>query len=620
MMNDVEIKSIDQLMRDGIAAARQQDLQTAQARFAEVLSQDNTYELAWLWLASTVTDPADKRECFTSVLNINPDNAVAHRELAKLDAASAPHAGDQSLSPEAAAALPKYPTDVGPEVTSSSTAKPSDDQPLRASSIEVIGAETPGAEEKRPGALRQFLAPFQEIPLGTRRAAAGLLIALAVIFIALIVSGRAAPPNNQPTIAAASDGGSHTIAVMLQATDGPTVVASPTPTLTPTTFVVTQGVQFSTLAPVVLPPTWTPAATSTSSILPTNTPLPAPPANLPGKLAILSGSIATLDNFWPVIITAPDGSQPQAALTDPMRAEFVQLVPDGKQMIYVYTTQGVEALNMQTANRNGSSVRQVWDAWGNKPSLSNPHGTALSADGRLLAFAAQDFQEQTPAIYVLNVQSFLGLSSLPTNTPSPTPVGAPTDHVPPGVLIGTSTPLPTPILTATATPSLATQYLVHVTPANNGINNWPSLAPNNQFVAFTVDSTGSGENAVDLYVALVQPNSTPLRLTKDGGTLVKGASAWSPDSKQIAFTSTAKDNSFSDIELINSDGGSRQILIHQDKAHNFRPHWSPDGKYLAFTSDRTGKDQVFMLDMTSRQLYQITHDGNTNILSDWAAQ
>lgn len=63
--------------------------------------------------------------------------------------------------------------------------------------------------------------------------------------------------------------------------------------------------------------------------------------------------------------------------------------------------------------------------------------------------------------------------------------------------------------------------------------------------------------------------------------------AWSPDSKQIAFTAipNRSGNKIADIFVVNADGTDLHKLT-DSQAWSDAPTWSPDGKRLAFWSDR----------------------------------
>ncbi len=556
MSTSSEPKSIEQLLREGVQAARNGNKPVARDRLREVVKRDEQNEKGWIWLASVIDDPNEKRLCLSNVLVINPSNATAKRELAALEKNAA------------------------------------------------------DAESDSP----------------RKRSGAPLLLLLVVLVVVLVGGffvirqfGTSAPtsnPSGAPVAANPTDNSASVAATAGTITDTPTVTNTPTVTLTP--LAGTQSVIIASIPPATLPPTWTPQASLTSAIGAIGTPLSAPPAGLKGHLVVMAGQSVTPDGFLPIEIMLPDGSNVQVVVQDPDRGEYGLLLADGQHIIYTYITAGTGSILMRMSNLNGSQPRDVSGGWGNFPPLADQHAGSLSANGQFLAFSAHNVlqNELFSAIYVLNITPFLkGTVGLPpttgavTATPIPVRPGRPT-----------LTPVPptaTKTGTLTATPSIADLYLVRVTPKGIGDNDWAAISPDGKNVAFVTDTSKVGTNGIDLYSAPVKPDSQPKQLTPDGATFYKSSPAWSPDGKQIVFTSAPPDNSSSNIEIIDANGSNRRVLAHMDKTHNFRPHWSPDGKYLAFTSDRTGKDEVFILDMTSMALYQVTHDSNTNIVTSW---
>ena len=95
-----------------------------------------------------------------------------------------------------------------------------------------------------------------------------------------------------------------------------------------------------------------------------------------------------------------------------------------------------------------------------------------------------------------------------------------------------------------------------------------------------------------------------------------GVSSWSPDGKQIAFTSAEllnKDTlANSDIFVMDADGGNPRNLTNHD-ALDQTPDWSPDGRRIAFTSDRN-RDWEFANDvMGNWEIYVMNADGTNPI-------
>ena len=85
-----------------------------------------------------------------------------------------------------------------------------------------------------------------------------------------------------------------------------------------------------------------------------------------------------------------------------------------------------------------------------------------------------------------------------------------------------------------------------------------------------------------------------------------GSPAFSPDGKQIAFTSM-RDNK-PQIYVVNIDGtGLRRVGDNQFS--DFSPTWSPDGRWIAFTSTRGGQPNIYMMDLSGGNVTQLTKTG-----------
>lgn len=82
--------------------------------------------------------------------------------------------------------------------------------------------------------------------------------------------------------------------------------------------------------------------------------------------------------------------------------------------------------------------------------------------------------------------------------------------------------------------------------------------------------------------------------------------AWSPDGKQIAFTST-RDGHYQ-IYLMDVNGGNLR-RVSRGAATDWSPTWSPDGKWLAFTSNRDGAPNIYVMDLNGGNVNRLTSDG-----------
>jgi TolB protein len=64
--------------------------------------------------------------------------------------------------------------------------------------------------------------------------------------------------------------------------------------------------------------------------------------------------------------------------------------------------------------------------------------------------------------------------------------------------------------------------------------------------------------------------------------------SWSPDGKQIAFSEPADGTIFSDILVMNANGGKVRNLTRTPMGDEFSPAWSPDGKRIAYACGFAG--------------------------------
>ena len=97
---------------------------------------------------------------------------------------------------------------------------------------------------------------------------------------------------------------------------------------------------------------------------------------------------------------------------------------------------------------------------------------------------------------------------------------------------------------------------------------------------------------------------------------------WSPDGKRIAFTrlmDKEKSQTSGELFIMNADGKDLQRLTHDDVGDAY-PSWSPDGKKIAFRSQRTGRYEVYVIDLETFNVTQLTgFEGESGATApDWS--
>ncbi len=91
---------VQQLLRDGITAAREGDKSRARTLLDEVVAQDPENEKGWFWLASVADSDEERMVYLGNVITINPDNERAQAILERLEARQAGETEKSGLDEE----------------------------------------------------------------------------------------------------------------------------------------------------------------------------------------------------------------------------------------------------------------------------------------------------------------------------------------------------------------------------------------------------------------------------------------------------------------------------------------------------------------------------------------
>jgi serine/threonine protein kinase len=118
------------------------------------------------------------------------------------------------------------------------------------------------------------------------------------------------------------------------------------------------------------------------------------------------------------------------------------------------------------------------------------------------------------------------------------------------------------------------------------------LSPDERLIAITKQEAGAA--TADVWVIDWQ-KEVSYRLTKGEGDSINPV--WSPDGRQIAFTSFRKGNA--DIYVRNSNGVGEETPLVQTPAAESIEDWSQDGKYVAYLVEHEGLQDIYALPMES---------------------
>lgn len=135
----------------------------------------------------------------------------------------------------------------------------------------------------------------------------------------------------------------------------------------------------------------------------------------------------------------------------------------------------------------------------------------------------------------------------------------------------------------------------------------PDWSPDGKQIVFSSTKPGNQE-----LFATPAAGGEWTRLTTDPA--IDAHPAWSPDGRSIAFAT----NRWGDLEiaLMDADGGNVRRFT-QSRGLDDYPVWSPDGRQLAFTSNRDGNHEIYVADVASGQAVNCTRNAAWDNFPAW---
>lgn len=151
-------------------------------------------------------------------------------------------------------------------------------------------------------------------------------------------------------------------------------------------------------------------------------------------------------------------------------------------------------------------------------------------------------------------------------------------------------------------------------PRYSRTNLTPAWTPDGTRLAFSSSRSGTPE----IYV-VDQSGGNLHRITNSGTTNV--SPTWNRKTgSEIAWVSRHGD--LPQIYTMSADGTNVQQMT--DQGYAVSPAWSPNGQFLAFSWMRhygpgaPGSEDIYIMDVVSKQWVQLTHDGGRNDFPSWS--
>lgn len=279
----------------------------------------------------------------------------------------------------------------------------------------------------------------------------------------------------------------------------------------------------------------------------------APRARQPKPAATVeNGLIAYVrGNAWDATLNVvePDGSNPSRLLPGTSPAWS----PDGATLAFVQESADETPRYLATISADGTAVERL------EPLAGRPGGIgpqAWSPDGTQLVFASQD------GIYVMNADG-------------------------------------TGVRRVTRYEGDHACFDLH-----------PSWSPDASTIAFAVMCEGGNEG---LWTVAIDGSARRQLIAGDYESDEYRSPVWSPDGTRVAFVKTdwrgndpIKNAS---IYVTNADG-TAETRVAEGAAFDRSLAWSPDGRAIAFTGYHEGGSDIFLVDLETREVTQLTQTGD----------
>jgi Tol biopolymer transport system component len=136
---------------------------------------------------------------------------------------------------------------------------------------------------------------------------------------------------------------------------------------------------------------------------------------------------------------------------------------------------------------------------------------------------------------------------------------------------------------------------------------FPDWSPDGKLIAFSTTRRAGGET-----IHVAKPSGRGFRdLTTGSFQGAQEAAAWSPDGRRIAYDGHSGDGNWA-VWVMNRDGSGRQQLTHPTLIEpagsraDYTGAWSPDGKQLVYSSAQIGDNELYVMNADGSDVRRLT--------------
>jgi Tol biopolymer transport system component len=178
-----------------------------------------------------------------------------------------------------------------------------------------------------------------------------------------------------------------------------------------------------------------------------------------------------------------------------------------------------------------------------------------------------------------------------------------------------------PLAATTTPPAEAGTLSIKGQKLGGDLNVGPAISPDGRWMAFLSERSLF---SIDLFIAETSTGKVVHRLTSTASDphfsslqFIYSAGAWAADSRRLAIATVVSGQPT--IAIFDAQSGEREREIKITQVDEiFNPTWAPDGHAICFTGMSRGLTDLFVVDMNSGAVRQLTQDAFADLQPAWS--